>query len=133
MIVDSGFALINYHAIEIFELPSASVSKRLPVQTFSYENEFDLHENKLAGEALCHKNGSHEDLFSHWGRENSEMVSFVKKLGKNEQSSQKGLNVFTPPCDYAAVMATLKVLDTIKYQNSAKDEWTAPESFNIIE
>ena len=33
-------------------MPSASVSKRV-----SYENEFDLHENKLVGETHCHKNG----------------------------------------------------------------------------
>ena len=26
------------------------------MQKFSYENEFDLHENKLAGKTHCHKN-----------------------------------------------------------------------------
>lgn len=31
--------------LAIFELPSASVSKRVLVQNFSYENESDLHEN----------------------------------------------------------------------------------------
>ena len=34
----------------ICEFPAASVSKRFPVQNFSYENEFDLHENEHAGE-----------------------------------------------------------------------------------
>ena len=27
------------------------------MQNFSYENEFDLHENELAGETHFHKNG----------------------------------------------------------------------------
>ena len=39
-----------------------------------------------------------------------------------------------PCCNYAVAMATLKVSDTqLKIKISARDEWTAPESFNIIE
>jgi len=34
-----------------------SVSKRVFLQTFSYENEFDLHNNKLSGETHFHNNG----------------------------------------------------------------------------
>ena len=34
----------------------ASVSKRVFVQNFSYENEFDLHENGLGGETHFRKN-----------------------------------------------------------------------------
>ena len=48
-----------YHVIQqkgIFELPFASVSKRVPVLNFSYENELDLHENKLGSETHFHKN-----------------------------------------------------------------------------
>ena len=41
----------------ISELPSASVSKQVPVQKFSKENEFDLHEKKFVGETHWHKNG----------------------------------------------------------------------------
>ena len=49
---------VHYFCIRPFsELPFAFLSNRLPGQTFSFENEFDLHENKLAGETQCHKNG----------------------------------------------------------------------------
>ena len=37
-----------------FEVPFASVSKRVLVQKFCYENEFDFRENKLAGETHFH-------------------------------------------------------------------------------
>ena len=57
---------------------------------------------------------SHENWFSHWGRENSEMVYFVRKREKNEQLCQKSWNwsLVTPACNYAVAMATLKVVDT---------------------
>ena len=35
----------------------APVSKRVFVQNFSYENDFNLHANELAGETHFHKNG----------------------------------------------------------------------------
>ena len=77
---------------------------------------------------------SHEKSFSHSGRENSGMIYFVTKLGKNEQLCQNSLNLVTLTCDYTVAMATLKVVDTqLSIKILARDEWTAPESFNIIE
>ena len=53
-----------------------------------YENEFELLENKLQVRVIVIKMVSHENSFSHCGKEDSEMVYFVKKLGKNEQLCQ---------------------------------------------
>ena len=50
------------------------------------------------------------------------MSNYVKKVKKS----------FTRACDYAVAMATLKVVDT-NIKISARDEWTAPESVNIME
>ena len=41
----------------ICELPFASVSKRVLVRNYSYENEFDLHENEPVGGTHFHMNG----------------------------------------------------------------------------
>ena len=68
-----------------------------------------LIENKLAGETYCHNNGFARKLA---GKENSEMIYFLKKLGKNEQLRQKSWNLVTHACDYAIAMAPLKVEDT---------------------
>ena len=39
-----------------------------------------------------------------------------------------------PVCDYVVAMAMLKVVDTqLNIKILARDEWTTPESFNIIE
>jgi len=40
-----------------------SVSKRVLVQNFSYENEFDFHENEPVGGTNFHMNGFAEDSF----------------------------------------------------------------------
>ena len=40
-----------------FPVPCASVSKRVLVQNLSYENEFDLHEDKRVGATHVHMNG----------------------------------------------------------------------------
>ena len=37
--------------------PGLPLSRNEFVQSFSYENEFDLHENELVGESRFHKNG----------------------------------------------------------------------------
>jgi len=42
--------------ISPFELPCASVSKRVVAQNLSYENEFDLHENEPVGETHFYMN-----------------------------------------------------------------------------
>lgn len=41
----------------ICELLSISISKQVFVQNHSYENKFDLHENKPEGETHFHMNG----------------------------------------------------------------------------
>ena len=57
------------------------------------------------------------------------MVYFVKKKNKkNDKLCQKSLNLFRPAGENAVAMATLKDFNKI----STRDEWTAPESFDII-
>ena len=70
-------------------LPSASISNRLPAQKFSYENEFDLHENKLAGESKCHKNGFTRKLIFTLRQRELGNGLFSQEIGKNEQLCQK--------------------------------------------
>ena len=41
------FYNVKNKSFGIIWVPCASVSKRVLVQNFSYENDFDLHENKL--------------------------------------------------------------------------------------
>ena len=53
----------------ISELPCASVSKRVLMQSVSYENEFDLHENELVGGTHFHLNGfAGNSKMTHIGR-----------------------------------------------------------------
>ena len=41
--------------------------------------------------------------------------------------------MLTPACDYAVAMATLKVVDTIKYQNFGECSTDSFWSFSVIE
>ena len=59
------------------ELTSASVSKQVLMQNFSYYNEFDLLENECAGETHFYQNGFTLSHF-HRGKNNLEMV-YVEK------------------------------------------------------
>ena len=56
-------------------MPSASVSRRV-----SYENEFDLHGNKLVGETHCHKNGFAQKIVFTLRQRELGNGSYVKKL-----------------------------------------------------
>ena len=47
----------NEQKIGHFRVTSASLSKRVTVQNLSYEDEFDLHENKPVGVTRFHING----------------------------------------------------------------------------
>ena len=55
--VESLYGKVSLRQKPISEFWFASVSKRVFVQNVSYENEFDLHENKLVDETHFHKNG----------------------------------------------------------------------------
>ena len=54
------------------------------MQKFSYENEFDLHENKLAGETQCHKNGYTRKLIFTLRQRELRNGLFSQEIGKNE-------------------------------------------------
>ena len=91
-----------------------------------------MHENKLAGETHCHKNGFAQKFVLTLRQREVGNGLFCQETGKNELLCLK--NFVAPSCDYAVAMATLKVVDTqLNIRISARDEWTFPESFNIIE
>ena len=56
-------------------LSFASVSRRVFVQSFSYENEFDLHENKRAVKTDFHINGFARRLVLTLGQKTSRKCS----------------------------------------------------------
>ena len=72
------------------ELPCASVSKRVPMENFSGENEFDLHENEPMGGTHFHMNGFARRLVS-TQRQKTRKRPFLEsrppKLDKNCQYS----------------------------------------------
>ena len=57
----SGYA--SSRPVGHFDLPCASVSKRVFVQNLSHENEFDSHENEHVRENIFLKMVSHEASF----------------------------------------------------------------------
>ena len=52
------------------------------MQKFSFGNDFDLHENKLAGEAHCHKNGFAGKLVFTLRQSELENGLFCQETGK---------------------------------------------------
>ena len=109
------------------EVPSGSLSKRVSVSLICMKINWQVR-------FIAIRMVSHGNLFTHWGRENSEMVNLSRNWEKNEQLCQKSWNLVTPTGDYAAAMVTLKVVNAqLNNEISARDDWTAPESFNVVE
>ena len=94
------------HAIAYFRV--ASVSKRVFVQNFSYENEFDLQENGRAGETYS----VHENSLA------LTLVLTQKQTRTREWAFQKTSNIAVNKrqlIDTSGLFATLKQEPRIKF------------------